>query len=155
MKLSQPFPVCSFPVCLSSLGSLPCSRCLASSSWSVNICDISIGGTLISQLQSEEVLATGIRAVVRCTEGGCSRAGGQPQRPQRRRRHGLGQTKVGLLATDRKEQSVRSRQQDPGYISIVAGSMCLLEQKAAGGGDIPAAHKHPHGPGPQPDEDVT
>lgn len=34
-------------------------------------------------------------------------------------------------------------QQDPGYISIVTVIMCLFEQKATGGGDVPAAHEHP------------
>lgn len=64
-------------------------------------------------------------------------------RPRQRLCHGLGQTKFGLMATDRKEQFVHSCQRDPGYISIVSMTTCLFEQKATGGGDIPAAHEHP------------
>ena len=68
---------------------------------------------------------------------------GLDRRPRRRLCHGLGQTKFGLVATDRKEQFVHSGQWDPVYISIVGMVMCLFEGKATGGGDVPAAYEHP------------
>lgn len=97
----------------------------------MNICGINAGGTVIAQLRTAAVLAR-MKAVVRCAGGGCSRAGGQQQRPRQRLRHGLGRTRFGLVATDREEQCVHSRQRDPGCIAIVAVRMRVFEQKAAG-----------------------
>lgn len=142
MELSRASSVCSLPVCLSALGTLPPPQCLASRRWSLNTCDMSV---------SPRRVDLPIRAGRRFShqdEGSClvPRGGreGWDRRPSGAFLGGWDGPNLGSWPWTGKN-TLYTRQWDPVYISIVTTIMCLFEQKDTGGGDVPATHERPTG----------